>query len=45
MLLFRSMDQVCCMVYNEWTNRLRMYKCLLTNRLHGKAADLWLANS
>ena len=24
--------------YNEWINRLRVYRCLLTNRLHGKAA-------
>ena len=29
----------------EWTNRLCMYKCLLTNCLHGKAAELYLANS
>ena len=34
---------LCC--YNEQTICLRMYECLLTNRLHGKAADLWLANS
>ena len=32
-------------IYNERTNRLRVYKCLLTNRLHGKAAELCLANS
>ena len=31
--------------YNEQTNRLRVYICLLTNRLHGKAAELCLANS
>ena len=31
--------------YNEWTNRLRVYRLLLTNRLHGKAAELCLANS
>ena len=28
----------------EWTNRLRVYRRLLTNRLHGKA-ELCLANS
>ena len=26
--------------YNERTNRLRVYRRLLTNRLHGKAAEL-----
>ena len=26
--------------YNEQTNHLRVYRCLLTNRLHGKAAEL-----
>ena len=31
--------------YNEWTNRLRVYRCLLINQLHGKAAELCLANS
>ena len=31
--------------YNEQTNRLHIYRCLLTNRLHGKAAELCLANS
>ena len=31
--------------YNEWTNRLRVYRCLLTNCLRGKAAELCLANS
>ena len=31
--------------YNERTNHLRVYRCLLTNRLHGKAAELCLANS
>ena len=31
--------------YNEQTNRLRVYRHLLTNRLHGKAAELCLANS
>ena len=31
--------------YNEPTNHLRVYRCLLTNRLHGKAAELCLANS
>ena len=31
--------------YNEWTNRLHVYRCLLINRLHGKAAELSLANS
>ena len=28
--------------YNEWTNRLCVYRRLLTNRLHGKAAELCL---
>ena len=33
-------------VFNEQTNCLVIvYKCLLTNRLHGKAAELCLANS
>ena len=32
-------------VHNEWTNRLRVYRHLLTNSLHGKAAELCLANS
>ena len=31
--------------YNEQTNHLRVYRHLLTNRLHGKAAELCLANS
>ena len=31
--------------YNELTNCLHVYRCLLTNRLHGKAAELCLANS
>ena len=31
--------------YNERTNRLRVYRCFLTNRLHSKAAELCLANS
>ena len=31
--------------FNEQTNRLRVYRCLLTNRLHGKSAELCLANS
>ena len=31
--------------YNEQTNRLRVYKHLLVNRLHDKAAELCLANS
>ena len=31
--------------YNEQTNHLRVYRRLLTNRLHGKAAELCLANS
>ena len=30
--------------YNEQTNLLHVYRCLLTNRLHGKAAELYLAN-
>ena len=29
-ILFRSMDQACCIVYNEQTNRLRVYKRSLT---------------
>ena len=33
----------CC--YNEWTNRLHVYGFLLTNHLHGKAAELRFANS
>ena len=33
-------------VFNEQMNYLAtVYKCLLTNRLHGKAAELCLANS
>ena len=32
-ILFRSMDQACCIAYNEQTNRLRV-----CNRLQGKAA-------
>ena len=31
--------------YNERTNRLRVYIRLLTNHLHGKAAELCLVNS
>ena len=31
--------------YNERTNHLRVYRRLLTNCLHGKAAELCLANS
>ena len=31
--------------YNELTNHLHVYRCLLTNRLHGKAAELCLAIS
>ena len=31
--------------FNERRNCLRVYRCLLTNRLHGKAAELCLANS
>ena len=31
--------------YNERTNRFRVYRRLLTNPLHGKAAELCLANS
>ena len=29
-ILFRSMDQACCIVYNEQTNRLRVCNRLLT---------------
>ena len=32
-------------VYNERMNHLRVYRCLLTDRLHGKAAELCLANN
>ena len=28
------------LVFYEWTNRLCMYKRLLTNHLHGKATEL-----
>ena len=37
----KANDLVWCS-YNEpeQMNRLRVYKCLLTNRLHGKAAEL-----
>ena len=38
-----SLGVVLCSYY-EWTNHLRVYRRLLTNRLHGKAAEL-LANS
>ena len=31
--------------YNEWMNCLCVYRRLFTNRLHGKAAELCLANS
>ena len=31
--------------YNKQINRLCVYRCLLTNHLHGKAAELCLANS
>ena len=31
--------------YNERTNRLRVYRSLLTNRLHGKAAELCLTTA
>ena len=33
-IFFRSMDQACCIVYNEQTNRLRV-----CNRLQGKEAE------
>ena len=36
-------DVGCC--YNDWKNHLRVYRCLLTNRLHGKAAEICLAYS
>ena len=39
-----SLGVVSCS-YNEQTNRLLVYSRLLTNRLHGKAAELCLANS
>ena len=31
--------------HNEWTNRLPVHRRFLTNHLHGKAAELCLANS
>ena len=31
--------------YNKWINHLRVYRHLLTNRLHDKAAEVCLANS
>ena len=31
------------LLYNERTNRLHIYRRLLTNHLHGKAAELCLA--
>ena len=31
--------------YNEWTNPFGAHRCLLKNHLHGKAAELRLANS
>ena len=39
-----NLDVMWCS-YNERTNRLRVYRRLLTNHLHGKAAELCLANS
>ena len=33
------------LVYNEQPNCLRVYECLLTNRLQGEAADLFITNS
>ena len=39
-----SLSVVWCS-YKERTNRLRDYRRLLTNRLHGKAAEICLANS
>ena len=35
----------CGVAIMERKNRLRVYRRLLTNRLHGKAAELYLANS
>ena len=32
-------------IYNKRMNRLCVYRYLLTNRVHGKAAELCLANS
>ena len=40
-----TLSITCMLVYNERTNYLRVYKRLLINRLHDKAAELWLANS
>ena len=31
-------------VHDEWVNYLRVYRCLLTNHLHDKAAEKCLAN-
>ena len=38
-ILFRSIDQACCIVYNEQAHRLHMYKRLLTIAYNGKAAE------
>ena len=35
-----TLSIMCVLVYNEQTNYLCMYKRLLTNRIHGKAAEL-----
>ena len=32
-------------MHNEWTNRLRIYRRLVTNHLHDKAVELYLNTS
>ena len=32
-------------VHDEWANYLHVYRCLLTNHLHDKAAERYLAIS
>ena len=43
--VFDCKANVVDVVYNELMNRVDVYRRLLTNRLHGKAAELYLANS
>ena len=38
-------SQLTIVSLDEWMNRLRVYRCLLTNHLHNKAAELCLAKS
>ena len=44
-IILSSILSISVLVFYERTNRLRMYKRLITNCLHGKAAELELANS